>query len=331
MSDSTGNGGSNYPPTPDFRYVALAPGASRRRVALTAAGTGIGVFGVGLGVGGGGLGVTGAAALAGGIAAWFYASRRGASAAQNGSVQAPMAIVPWGVLVFTSQGIRVLRWGGVEDVQVETFHEMDNATPIARLSRVTIVAGDARYAGWAAGRVGLERLETHLRAYADEAAGVPALDLDGDATVDDVLFEPAVEQLLDEAKRALKTGSFGQRLSLPPESYRRAGANQAADESVVALDAILRGRTERVGVADARPLAAILAAQLGATALRRPVSALSNSPHPLVAAVARAAAVKLGANVKNVGTLDEVAQFLCEPDVAQLCGWIGPPTVCQAA
>jgi hypothetical protein len=49
--------------------------------------------------------------------------------------------------------------------------------------------------------------------------------------------------------------------------------------------------------------------------------ALVQSPHPIIAAVAKAAAKKLGAATAKTGALDEVAPFLSERDCEVLSAW----------
>jgi hypothetical protein len=74
--------------------------------------------------------------------------------------------------------------------------------------------------------------------------------------------------------------------------------------------------------ADPRAFAAVVAAELNAAELAPELVALTQCPHPLVAAVARQAARKLGVPKARTGTLDEVAPFLWEGDRARLDAWI---------
>ena len=74
---------------------------------------------------------------------------------------------------------------------------------------------------------------------------------------------------------------------------------------------------------DPRALAAILAAELGAKPLAADLVTLVQSPHPVVAAVAKAAAHKLGVAGAKVGAVSEVAPFLHELDVDALSAWAG--------
>jgi hypothetical protein len=86
------------------------------------------------------------------------------------------------------------------------------------------------------------------------------------------------------------------------------------------LRRILVDRTPRA--ADPRAFAAVVAAELDARELAPEIIPLTQCPHPLVAAVAKQAARKLGVSRARTGTLDEVAPFLWEGDRARLEAWV---------
>jgi hypothetical protein len=257
------------------------------------------------------------AALAGGVTAYLVVRHRGPIL--RGAERARIAIVPWGVLVHSEPNPRVLRWAAVRAVSVDFVHEMDHATPSTRWSVVTIRTERELFGGRTAGSVSLERLEAHFENYAVEASRPLALDLDGTVTVDEWL-EPTFELLLAEARRLLRSGELGARLSLPPSSYREPSSPHASEETIGELSSLLE--QEPASSADPRALAAVLAAELGASELCEVVCRLSSSPHPMVAAVARAAALRLGAAVKRVGAVDEVAEFVPSRDLEQMRSWV---------
>ena len=85
---------------------------------------------------------------------------------------------------------------------------------------------------------------------------------------------------------------------------------------VLSLAAVrLRGERARAEAAEAEN------ARLTAELLR-----LVTTAHPLVAAAAKAAALRLGVEVSKTGSLDEVAPFVAEDDLAVLGGWAEPPS-----
>ncbi len=306
-------------PPPDFRYVGLQPCPSGRGATIFAAFAGIGTFGVGLAMAGAELGTLALAGAAGACTAMLIARGRGPLLSGLGLRQVPMAIVPWGVRLDSELGMRVLRWAAVRKVNVDFVHEMDHATPSTRWSLVTIETERELFGGRAPGTVSLECLEAHVESYAEEAARPVALDLDGNQPLDSG-FEPAFEQVLCEARRLLHSGELCERLELPVDGYRAAGPGHSSSRACEILRARLSD--SHAAVADPRPLAAVLAAELEETRLLDTLCALSASPHPLVAATCRASALRLGADVKRIGAIDEVCDFVPEPDLEGLGAWL---------
>jgi hypothetical protein len=304
-------------PPPDFRYVGLSPGASRR------AGVWAGVLGIGTVVGASlyaGMGAPRALALASAALLAAAAVRRGQKlrAAAQQSLPPSFAIVPWGVLVESPERFSAVHWAGIDRVQTEVFYGHGVGTTTSRYSLVTIETSNERLVGRAAGAVSLERLLIHLNAYAREASHVVALDLDGHLAADGPT-EPTCEPLLSAARAYIDSGTASGRLDLPARSYRRPGAHEGSPRAVEVLRRVLRDRTAR-GV-DPRPFAAVIAAELRAIPLIDELVDLVQSPHPIVAAVAKVAACKLGVSMTRVGALEEVEPFLIKRDVEALAGW----------
>jgi hypothetical protein len=232
-----------------------------------------------------------------------------------------LAIVPWGVLVESDDRSRALHWAAIDRVKTDTFYGKDLGTPTTRYSLVTIETPHERLVGRVAGSVSLDRLLVHLDAYASEASHCIALDLDGDVGGDGP-SEPACEPLISAARAYVTSGIATSRLDLPAMGYRGAGAHTDSPRAVDVLRSVLRDRTPRVK--DPRPFAAVVAAELNACSLVDELVELVQSPHPVVAAVAKVAAAKLGAAQARVGALDEVAPFLMNRDVEALAEWQGP-------
>lgn len=306
-------------PAPDFRYVGFFPG---RRQGLGLLGS---VVAAGAGVGAGMWHAVGPrTALASGLVAVatavysMHRLRKGRRVLRVGPGGVPMAIVPWGLLVDDQDHPRILRWAGITRVHVETTYARDQATDSTLWSYVVIETPRERFMGHTPGAVPLERLTVHLDAYADEAAHAIALDLDG-AQAGRGPEEPECEPLVHAARMYVQTSSGADRLGLEAAGYRRVSSRFASVRALDTLRRILRDRTERR--IDPRPFAAIVAAELGADALTDELIALVQSPHPIVAAVAKAACLRLGVSHARSGTLDEVAPFLMEPDLLTLRAW----------
>jgi hypothetical protein len=230
-----------------------------------------------------------------------------------------MAIVPWGILVQPDQAPRVLRWAAVKNVQVDVIYGSDEGTPSTLWSVVTIETDHERLAGRAPGAVAIERLIAHVDAYAEEQAQAVALDLEGHRAAEGP-FEPVFEPLLSAAREAIAASGPGStRLGLPAWGYR-GGVDAATPETIAVLRSLLADRAPRSP--DPRALAAVLAAELGVKALAPDLVALVQSPHPVVAAVAKGAAQKLGVEPARVGAITEVAPFLHDLDVDTLGLWV---------
>lgn len=328
MSEDSPDTVAALAPAPDFRYVGLEPGP-RARVGLWASLLGAtATLGAGLyhGVTVRGLILTAIATTAGALAL-----RRvgGPPAGTWGATAVPMAIVPWGILVDPDGRAgsrraqdpgqaRVLRWAAIQSVRVEMLYGRDEGTPTTLWSVVTVQARGAHLAGRANGAVPLDRLLVHLEAYAHEQAHRIALDLDGEMPGEGPL-EPEVEPLLGAAREWVTSARASATLDLPPAGYRSASARVASPRAIEVLGAVLRDRTPRD--VDPRAFAAVVAAELGAGELVEDLVELVQSPHPMIAGVAKVAARRLGAATARVGSLDEVAPFLMEKDVEQLRAW----------
>jgi len=194
----------------------------------------------------------------------------------------------------------------------------DQASDSTRFSVVTVDTDHERFVARAAGAVPLDRLLVHLEAYARESAHAISLDLDG-ARAGDGPIEPDCEPLLHAARVYVGSAPGSIRLGLEGGGYRGSGVHAASPVALAELRRVLRDRTERP--VDPRPFAAVVAAELGARDLTEEVIALVQSPHPVVAAVAKAAACRLGVATARAGTLDEVAPFLLDEDRRALEAW----------
>jgi hypothetical protein len=307
----------NRAPAPDFRYVGLEPIAvPRLGVAATAFGLGAGVT----------LAMSGLdtrqALIAGLLASVLSAfALRGAGAPATASGSVRMAIVPWGVLVHIDETPRILRWAAVRTVEVATSRAHHLLAGAALSSRVAIATDRDRFVGEAVGAVSLERLVAHLESYANEQSAPIALDLDGSAEARESIeaIEPGCEMLLGAARDWLQTADAVGQLGLVPAGYRRTSALAPTARAVEVLGRILRGRTPRPR--DPRAFAAVVAAELHAQELVPALVALAQCPHPMVAAVARQAARRLGAPRSKTGTLEELSPFLFEADRIGLEAW----------
>ncbi len=235
----------------------------------------------------------------------------------------PIAVVPWGILIEDDDAPRVLRWAAVSRVHLQSIYGRDQGTPSTLWSFIDVETTSERWSGRAAGAVPLEGLLANLAAYTREATAKIALDLDGDQAGEGPI-EPDVGPLLAAAEDALHAPPTSSRLSVPHAGYRGVPIRGASPETVKFLREILRDRTAHDP--DRRPLACALAALLHARELVPDLLRLVQSPHPVVAAVARAAAQRIGVPAARTGRIDEIAHFLHEADVTALEQWIATGT-----
>lgn len=299
---------------PDFRYVGLEPVPARQ---LRAFGSAV-AFGAGVTLAASGLHHPGHAALAGGVASVMaaFAFRTGARGSPHARGSVRMGIVPWGVLVHADDSPRILRWAAVKRVDIFTSR-IRGLWGVDVASRVVVETERESFVGATSGSPPLESLVAHLDAYADEQSAPVALDLEGARAAE--ILEPECETLFAAARAWLETAEATVQLDLPPAGYRRASAVVSSPRAVEVLRRVLRDRTTKA--ADPRAFAAVIAAELNAAPLIPDLIALTQCPHPVVAAVAKQAAHRLGAARARIGTLEEVAPFLFEGDRARLDAW----------
>jgi hypothetical protein len=313
-------------PSPEFRYVGFEPGPSvQTRIAASLFTGGASVVAGWIGELGFKESLVGALLVSAGFA---YALRTfGGPTRRLGVRSARLAIVPWGVMVEDDAEPRVLRWAALRRVHLHSVYGNDAGTPSTLWSFIVVETARERFASRTAGAVPLEGLLAHLAAYTHESSARIALDLDGDRPTGGP-EEPEVKPLLAAAELALCESPTSSRLHVPAAGYRSSRGASASPETVRVLRAALRDRVSRD--IDRRPLAAVLAAELRAGELVPDLLELVQSPHPLVAAVAKAAALRLGAPTSRTGHLDEVAPFLFDEDVAALKAWVLASPVAEA-
>ena len=303
-------------PPPDFRYVSLVP-ASLPFTSATLAGT-VGIAGFGAAFWSAGHDPVLLSVVGSMVAASAVALARSAFHAVTGRAlrEVPMAVVPWGVVVWPEADTRVLRWPAIARVDVEAKHALRGGTPSIEQTRVLVHTERETFAARANGAVGLERLVANLEAYSAEASRPPAVDLEGHEPAHHDGTEPLAALLWRHARELTRSGRGAARLRLPDGGYRSVGILSAGPETITELRALLASDSDTP--ADPRPLACLLAAELHAVELLPEITALVSSPHPLTAAVAMSAALRLGAPQSRAGSLDELAPFLFDDDVTTL-------------
>lgn len=255
-----------------------------------------------------------AAAASGAIVGAFMALFKSRKVGLRGSpsADAPISLLPWGIVISTPEEERALRWSSARGVDLESVHEQSNGVPSTLYTIVRVKTERDEICGVTLGAVALERLLHNWEAYGKEQHHVLARDLDGEVAV--LADEPQVEQLFLAARAFVTGGEALRRLDLSPTSYRAGGGLQ--EYGIGELRRILSDRAAKE--CDPRAFAALVAAELGAKEVAPELEALTQCPHPIIAAVARYSALRLGVSVSRVGSVEEIGAFLFESDLASL-------------
>lgn len=259
-------------------------------------------------------------AVAGGAVCALGLLRQSRRARANVNVrEVQMVIVPWGIVVDPNDAPRILRWPAIREVIVEAKHALSGGTPSTISSFVTIKTEHDALLGHAMGSVGLESLVANWSAYAEEASRPPSVDLEGMEPLEESEAMPSIATFLRRAEELCVSSQGAAHLSLLPGGYRAHSTSAYTPETILILRRSLRGQVG--GDSDPRVMASILAGLLGVQDVLPELVRLSGSPHPMVAAVARAAALRLGVMPAKVGRVEEIAEFLFEEDLEGLRGF----------
>lgn len=297
-------------PAPDFRCVPMVP----FRLPRAAKGRAFVASALALGAAYTFTHSPVAAAATGAIVAMVSSIFKRSTSAlrRNPGADAPISLLPWGIVISTPEEDRALRWSSARGVDLESVHEKHDGVPTTLYTIIRVKTERDEICGVTLGAVPLERLLHNWEAYGKEQHHVLARDLDGQKAV--LADEPQVEQLLMAARAFTTSGEALRRLDLSPNSYRHGGGLQ--EEGVNELRRILSDREAKE--CDPRAFAALVVAELGAKELAPELEALTQCPHPIIAAVARYAALRLGVSVSRVGSVEEIEPFLFESDLARL-------------
>jgi hypothetical protein len=230
-----------------------------------------------------------------------------------------LVIVPWGVLVVTGGDVRAIPWYAVKDVELHVRHGKDGGTAIVTDSTLTVSTGRERLFGVAPGSIGLESVLGNLDRWSAESDAPIASDLEGDHALEVEVATPRFAEL-SEAALLLADAPRDSGVVAPLSGYRGVSDASSWRGSSTRLRAILRSR--EITTADPRPLAALVAARIGAVSCIPDLLRLVSAPNGFVALVAKACALRLGAPLERAGALDEVAAFVSPEDLAEATAFV---------
>ncbi len=231
-----------------------------------------------------------------------------------------ISIVPWGLIIDPDKAPRAAPWHNITTIKyslVSRDRSRDNELPKLAIVVVELLDGKRLQASAEEGEWLVSVTELHGK-LAVSARRPPAGSLDGkQALVQDDI--PTSLSLLRRADAILDSAEGRSSLGLETGGYRNTSSRIASEDTLRILKNALWQANSPY---DTGPLAAILAAKLSAHTLLQDILKLILSPSPMLAAVCRASAVKLGASLMTAGSLEETRFFVAAADRAELSLWM---------
>lgn len=228
--------------------------------------------------------------------------------------RAAFRIVPWGVITAVAHG-----WDEIDQIVHESLKQQDGTNdrgwPFIK-SFVYVDIDGERFQGVCDLKPALSGLPGLLRTFAAESERPIALDLDGEEATDP-RTGVAFRRLLDAARRLRASPRGAELFDVRSSDYRTTTRSLRDDGR-----AMLRGLMSRApGAIDLAPFATVLAAELGEEGFEAELSILARSPCPLVAAIARAAAMRVGSGPSSFARRRELSAFLEAAEAHAIDAW----------
>jgi hypothetical protein len=247
-------------------------------------------------------------ALGGPVVAALVYGFGGASRAERALRPAAFSFRPWGVMARVEQGGRSewapRRWAEIESYEHRRVEvKDDNGREIFSVVRMRI--GGVSYVTKRDYEDVLDVLDAVRERYAHEATRPIALGWRGATEVLDPHSTGAFSRVLGAARAYLT-------------SFTERGANEIELEN---REAILRALIERPTGAEHGCFAAVVAAELNFEGALEALLAMTLTPSPLLSAIARAAAQRLGAHPSRTFPVADVAPFLGAEEIAEIDAW----------
>ncbi|MFO0586838.1 MAG: hypothetical protein U0441_04835 [Polyangiaceae bacterium] len=231
----------------------------------------------------------------------------------------PTAIVPWGLLIDPDKRPAAVPWRAIRKIS-HTFiaknrRDEDNTQ---RRAMFLFDLGDRRIQAVADEGTWVQTVHAFQPRLAHSASRPPASDLTGTSALD-MAGLPLSLALIRRAQALIASAEGRGMLGLEGGSYRTTSSGIAGDRT---RQHLYHAFWDTEAPYDPGPIAAILAAELQVKALLPHLLELILAPTPILAAAARASAVKLGASLMSAGSLDEVRFFLPDEDLEELRTWM---------
>jgi hypothetical protein len=242
--------------------------------------------------------------------------------APEGMRAAPVAIVPWGIVLEPDGVADALPWPRIREVSYQRFESVQREAGSKDTISIAIMLFDTDL-GLVQAQAEDGEWVTSVDAFAPRFARSvqrgPSADLAGTEPLETGGM-PTSLALLRRAESILASADGRASLGLEAGDYRTVSSRIAGPETRAVLRAALWDGKARL---DPGAMAAVLIAELRITDLLQDLLRLILSPTPLLAAVARAAALRLGASRVAAGSLDELELFLPAQELNELKRWAG--------
>jgi hypothetical protein len=250
-----------------------------------------------------------AAAAAGAVA---YLSSR-PTAVERATQRVALEICPWGV--FTKQWVP---WRGVDQIAHTVEVERRRTTnDFIRSSVVRVRVNTEYFAGKRLEESVLEALDALLPIYKSQSSMPFAVGVD--ATSKPIAHDaPSAFRDILASSRAFLNSPAGRELTESASGSYREETRKVKPQTTLRLSQWLIEKPHKI---DPAPFAAIIAAELDVRETIDELLALTMSPHPLVAAVARASANRMGVHPSRSFPIEETVPFLDADDLAAIRAW----------
>ncbi|MDI3288233.1 hypothetical protein [Polyangium sp. 15x6] len=216
-----------------------------------------------------------------------------------------MRIEPWGFVLDPEGKQKVLPWPRISQIRHRTIAMSEGSVEM-----FFVEVGRRTYRAVCPASAPITVLPVAFPGYVAAAERPVALDLDGAVSIEGT--RATFAELWGRARRMLESPDGAAQLGMPAAGYRGVASRTPGHETASILRGALVGHRRAV---DEGPLAAMLAAMLGTRELLSEVLTLCMSPSPFVAAVGKAAALRLGAAPMQPGAVEEVLPFLPADEV----------------
>lgn len=231
----------------------------------------------------------------------------------------PAAVVPWGLLVDPERRPEAVPWRKIRKISHRIISKSNrNDNYVTKRAMFLFDIGGRRIQCVADEGSWVQILHQYDARLTLSSSRPPASDLSGTSVLDTAGL-PVSLALIRRAQALIASPEGRSTLGLEGGGYRTTSSGIAGDRT---RQHLYQAFWDAEAPYDPGPIAAILAAELQVKALLPHLLELILAPTPILAAAARACAVKLGASLMSAGSLDETRFFVPDADLEELRSWM---------